>query len=387
MTQVRRLLSIDGGGVKVLSALVLLEELEKSLKTTGKTLLDVFDVFCGTSAGALVIAALVYAEMTASEIREHFFSKHALDRMMPYSILNRLDFMQMNCKFDGIGKRQMINEIIKPDWRLRGTTKVVIITAYDTYEKRPIVFSSERDDVSAILLRDLLDGASAAPGYFPLVHSTSLGRPMRLVDGAVFANNPTMIGYTELNDIYKQTLDTVRILSLGTGKHTLKRPVDDVHRPNEDYHPRNRQPIRDNSGGFPWVLEGDLMSIVYESPQDIIDAEINAWVSDLKDQYIRVNGHLPNNRLDDTSETNIKALEERGRTWWEENQVSIWAYIVMVNENLTYRRDEVDFSDDDSDDDDSDNDEDDDDSTVETPDSPESEIEEDEAPNEEENHA
>lgn len=357
MKQIRRLLSIDGGGVKVSSALAVLEELETTLASTGKTLLDVFDVFAGTSAGALVVAALVYGGLTAKEIRQHFFTKEALERMMPQHFY--LEWLQMTCKYDGVEKRKMINEIIKPDCRLRDTLKVVVITAYDTLQKQPIVFCSECEETSSILLRDLLDGASAAPTYYPLVYCTSLGRPLRLIDGAVFCNNPAFLAYTKMNEIYEHTLQGVKVLSLGTGEHSLEKPTEVVnlfqYETPLNLLTYNSHPHRDNAGGLEWLTEGDLMGIIYESPQMVVDMQLKSWTNVMRDSYVRVNGRLPSNKIDDITPSNLKALIENGKQWWEANKTIIWAFIVLTND--VQRSELYDDSSDESDDSDEDDEE------------------------------
>ena len=56
------LLSIDGGGCRGIIPLYFLKFLEEDLvKITGKTVYETFDMFYGTSVGALIIGSLIYS--------------------------------------------------------------------------------------------------------------------------------------------------------------------------------------------------------------------------------------------------------------------------------------------------------------------------------------
>ena len=54
---------------------------------------------------------------------------------------------------------------------------------------------------------------SAAPTYFPAFTKVD---HVRLVDGGVWANNPTMVGITEAVSLLGQSLDSIKVFSLGT---------------------------------------------------------------------------------------------------------------------------------------------------------------------------
>ncbi len=66
----RRILTIDGGGLRGVFAAAVIEQMER---INGKSACEIFDCFCGTSAGALIAGGLA-AGRSATEIKELFLS-------------------------------------------------------------------------------------------------------------------------------------------------------------------------------------------------------------------------------------------------------------------------------------------------------------------------
>ncbi len=65
-----RILSLDGGGVRALIQIDILCEIER---LTGKRITQLFDWIIGSSAGGIVALALVYRQMSISQLRNLFF--------------------------------------------------------------------------------------------------------------------------------------------------------------------------------------------------------------------------------------------------------------------------------------------------------------------------
>ena len=74
----KKIISFDGGGVRVIAGIVFLKKLEVE---SGKKISDIFDMFVGTSAGAFNAACLAHGEMSAGELKT-YWSKDYLDRIM-----------------------------------------------------------------------------------------------------------------------------------------------------------------------------------------------------------------------------------------------------------------------------------------------------------------
>ena len=65
-----RILSLDGGGIRALIQIDILSELER---LTGKRVTQLFDWIIGTSSGGILALALVYRQMSLTQLRNLYF--------------------------------------------------------------------------------------------------------------------------------------------------------------------------------------------------------------------------------------------------------------------------------------------------------------------------
>lgn len=315
-----RILSIDGGGVRVAAAVAFLAEFEQALPEC-ESILSFFDVFAGTSAGALVIAALVYGKMTAKEIRDSMFSEETLQKIMPFSIRGKiLGIMQLKPKYDGEGKREVIEKHIPEGVKLSDTNKRVIIawTDIENDQAELAVSWKSSGDVS---VRDIVDASSAAPGYFPFIEfkQGAEEKKKRGVDGGVFANDPCDLAVLETLEDFDPPF---RVLSLGTGevKHNL------------DGHAITNK----NAGGIQWLLSGSLVNLVFDTPREAVQYRMEQLTELFPIRYCRIQGKVLDSSLDNTSAHNIKSLKERGKNWWQENEDKV-RKLIFYNSIITKR--------------------------------------------------
>lgn len=186
-----RILSLDGGGVKGVLEARLLERLEAE----APFMADV-DLFAGTSTGgilALAFAAGVPLDECVALYRDNardiFSSRGLLDALTPD------EYVRANYSQEGL--RNVLIEVFG-DRRLPGLEKEVLLPCFDLMRFRP-KFLDRTDDWSLV---DAALATSAAPTYFPghIVHEahtaegsriTKTGATRCLIDGGVFANNPS----------------------------------------------------------------------------------------------------------------------------------------------------------------------------------------------------
>src|SRR5690606_16525947 len=107
----------------------------------------------------------------------------------------------------------------------------VIITAYEIERRIPWFFRSERAKVRPdydFPIKQVARATSAAPTYFePCRIATEDGEDYyALVDGGVFANNPTMCAYVDARIAHPDA--DFLVVSLGTGGLTRPYHYDDV---------------------------------------------------------------------------------------------------------------------------------------------------------------
>jgi len=231
------ILSIDGGGVRGLIPLRILQSLESRLAHRGvvKPMHQLFDLMCGTSTGGLITAGLAAprpggsageAAATLDELRS-FYEREAAD-IFTYSTNHRLGRLVTNPLglFDETYDARPLEKLLKErfGWTsmASGLTKLVL-TAYDI-EARRAVFMTNGCEADGSTPDDYyfwqaVRATTAAPSFFEpaRVENLTLKRDEALVDGGVFMNDPVMAAYLEARKLGWYAEDIV-ILSLGTGR-------------------------------------------------------------------------------------------------------------------------------------------------------------------------
>lgn len=189
MAQTRRILSCDGGGIRGIITLRCLEALEARFGPAA----SYFDMFAGTSTGALVAGSLAHGipvktliELYA-ERRNEIFSRRLLGVLHPFVT-----------KYDKKGMHRVLKEFFG-DRRLAELDHDITITAVDTVRAETSYFSSfclpgpataRFGTYRNVRLRDAIEASASAPTYFP-----SHGR---FIDGGTTVyNNPAYMAAVE----------------------------------------------------------------------------------------------------------------------------------------------------------------------------------------------
>ncbi len=247
-----KILSIDGGGIRGILPGQILISLEKKLQQKSANpnarLSDFFDLIAGTSTGGILSALYLSPDSSTNAITKAKFSaEEAVDLYLKYGseIFNR-SFLKEVETFDGILGDKFdsapLEENLKKyfdNLKLSQCLKHCIITSYDIFHRTPFFFrqrkAKENPDYD-FLLWQVARSTSAAPTYFePALAKSFAGNEFPLVDGGVFANNPTLCAYAEARQIFESGIEERRargkkmasasemfILSVGTG--TVKVP-------------------------------------------------------------------------------------------------------------------------------------------------------------------
>lgn len=238
MTQKKRfILSIDGGGVRGLIPLRILESLESRLVHRGveQPMHAIFDLMAGTSTGGLIAAGLCAprpggsngdAAATISELRD-FYEREARE-IFTYSLSARLaravtnPFGLFDETYDARPLEKLLKERFGWTSMASGLCKLVL-TAYDI-ERRKAVFMTNGLEENGSRPDDYyfwqaVRATTAAPSYFEPARIDNLTRKSQetMVDGGVFMNDPTIAAYLEAGKLGWDQ-DELVILSLGTGR-------------------------------------------------------------------------------------------------------------------------------------------------------------------------
>ncbi len=230
------ILSIDGGGVRGLIPLRILESLESRMAHRGVMLPmhKCFDLMCGTSTGGLIAAALAApkpggergeAAATLSELRD-FYERDARD-IFTHSARHRLARLVTNPfgLFDETYDARPLEKILKEKFGWTAMSSALtrlVLTAYDI-ERRKAVFMTNGLEHNGARPDDYpfwqaVRATTAAPSYFEpaRVENLTQSRNEALIDGGVFMNHPAMAAYIEARKLGWEAKDIV-IISLGTG--------------------------------------------------------------------------------------------------------------------------------------------------------------------------
>jgi patatin-like phospholipase/acyl hydrolase len=284
---VRRVLSLDGGGIRGAATAQFLKKLEENL---AESLYDTFDLFAGTSTGGIIAGVIGLLQKSGAELPDLYNYKNA-NRIMNKSLWDRMaGFAQAEPRYDGTGKVDVLTEYFG-DQKLNEAQKPVLVVAYDVESRKSDVLKSNGDKVVKAV--DALNATSAAPLYFPTAKVA--GDEVRwLIDGGVIANNPAMCAYAEAKKLWPD--DEIRMLSVGTG--SINRPIDGEA--SQDY------------GALGWINH-DLLGITMD--ESVVEYQAQVI---LGKNYLRVNSELVDVKddMDDVSQKNIDDLKGLGDRWF-----------------------------------------------------------------------
>ncbi len=214
----RRILTIDGGGVRGIIPAVLLADLERR---TGRPARETFDFVAGTSSGA-VVAAGIAAGVPAQRIVE-LYVERAPELFRSIPLISGLRRVLTGTLYDAERLHGLIIDEIGAnarEWRLNDSPIDLLITAKRLADGMPWYFVKDRPANScragSVRLADAVTASAAAPTYFRPWVIEPIGE---LIDGGIgVAGNPVYQACVEAfayTDDYDPAATTV--VSLGTG--------------------------------------------------------------------------------------------------------------------------------------------------------------------------
>jgi len=213
-----QILTLDGGGIKGLFSAAVLAFLEDDL---GINIIDHFDLITGTSTGGIIALGLGLG-IKPREIVE-FYVTNGPEIFKP-SCLPWLRHICKN-KYEAGPLEKALKECFK-DKRLSDSRKRLVIPSYNIGDDSVYLFKTPhherlRRDYKVPLWK-VARATSAAPTYFPAFCEVD---NVRLIDGGVWANNPSIVGITEAVSLLGIPLDQIYILNLGTTDEVKSYPT------------------------------------------------------------------------------------------------------------------------------------------------------------------
>jgi predicted acylesterase/phospholipase RssA len=272
-----KVLSIDGGGIRGLIPALVLAEIERR---TERRIAELVDMIAGTSTGGILACALGKPDpLPAAEVASLYVEEGP--KIFDRSLLKQITSLggYLDERYESKGLVRALERYLG-ETPMSAATVPLLLTAYDT-ESRTIHLLRSEGEHSGATMVEAAHATSAAPTYFEPVR---LGGAT-LIDGGVFAINPSLVAYAEV----RGKLDL--LLSLGTGSHTRRLPYDKI----KDW------------GQLEWARP--VIDVVFDGGQDAVDLQLRALLSD---RYARLQTQLEaaSDDLDDASERNLDLLRQ-----------------------------------------------------------------------------
>ncbi len=216
-----RVLSLDGGGLRGLITVRLLQQLNKTASTKGW--LDKVDLVAGTSTGG-ILALGIASNKTLEDIANVYLKEGP--KIFDDSFWDNLRDLgkSVGADYSNKGLKKALSNTFGSK-TLASLSKKVVIPTFDLDNEspdskkrtwKPKIFHNfaGNDSDAKFLLSDVALYTSSAPTYFPSADG--------YIDGGVFANNPSMIALVQAisqrNKIKERAnIDEIVLLSVGTG--------------------------------------------------------------------------------------------------------------------------------------------------------------------------
>lgn len=215
MKNYKNILSIDGGGIRGVVALVMLVEIEKA---TGKKCCELFDLIAGTSTGSIIACSLA-SGMPASEVLKNY--KEMANSVFSSRIRRwvnrfiRVFYQGFSSPKHDLRKLSKALKKVFHDTELRDLHTDVLVTSYNVKSEDLFIIKSTKEAHKSMPVWKACTASSAAPGYFGAFR---LDDKTDLIDGGVAANNPSMCAVSEIIKLSDLDPKDLNLVSVGTGK-------------------------------------------------------------------------------------------------------------------------------------------------------------------------
>lgn len=339
----KKILSIDGGGIRGIIPALVLNYIEERTK---KRIATMFDLIAGTSTGGILTLGLTKRNSDSSINNEpeytsgelvNFYHKYG-KKIFIENLPTRIDDF-IRPKLNPEGRQEVLEELLG-EAKVEEALKEILITSYDVELRIPVFFTSNRqaEKPDNLESRKICRGfkmveaamaTSAAPTFFPpykldTVHNTAEGY-YALVDGGIFANNPSSLAMMEAMISHKRNTGKelqrtdILVVSLGTGSLTKRYKYSEV----KDW------------GQLQWALP--LLNIVLDGQSEAVAYQLNqVMVTEGENRnYFRFQVPLTSDnnhdQMDNASPENIDYLEKLAKKLIDQRRESLDELCELLN--------------------------------------------------------
>lgn len=214
-----QVLALDGGGVKALFTADVLARLEQDL---GVSIRDTFDLIAGTSAGGIIALALgaglapqEVVDLYRALVAEVFPERRRRKYRLPFTSLRPIyDQEPLRASLDRVFGNLLLGDsdkrLVIPSWDAQNGSVHIFKTRHHARLNRDWKLS----------MVDVALATSAAPVFFPAAKVDD----HRLIDGGVWANNPSVLAIAEAVSVLEVPLHSIRLLNIGTTTAMVDHP-------------------------------------------------------------------------------------------------------------------------------------------------------------------
>ena len=209
------ILSLDGGGFRGAYSAYLLKCMEEEWNIDWRAQ---FNLFAGTSTGAIIAAGLAHGQSASSLYKLYAEQGQSIFRKRWFAKFDLLGFTSLFASSYSRKNLKICLQNIFGNTQLKDISVPLIIPSVDIGDGRVHVFKSAYDPEfhrdPKVRVADAVMASCSAPTYFdPYVVG-----PYPLTDGGLWANNPAFVAAIDAKRRLGVDLCDLRILSIGTGK-------------------------------------------------------------------------------------------------------------------------------------------------------------------------
>ena len=317
----RFILALDGGGMRGIIPVVVLQKLESCIRDNDGTddIATYFDLISGTSTGGLITLALT-CDSALPHVEQNGNSQIDLAALLKNYMTMGKEIFQAQASIFGL--RQIVSDKYNSGniqnlcqrWfgaKSMDTAKVpTLIMAYDLSKGRQKILTSfgEGSDCPVWVAAR---ATSAAPTFFsPIEYKGEV-----LVDGGVIANNPALYAYFEAKALYPEC-EKFHILSISTGGayHTMR--------------------MDSTRGLMSWA---DQVSPMYSTAQKRTTDFVIEHIRDV--DYVRIDDPLPNPvKMDETNQASLQYIKDQAQISATANAAKLNEFAKLLVENMEARK-------------------------------------------------
>ena len=291
---VRRVLSIDGGGIRGIIPALVLAHLERQ---TGQPASELFDLMVGTSTGGILALALSLQDeagepLLGAKRMVALYERHGAE-IFEQSLWRKV--RTVGGIFEEAYSHKALEAVLEyyfGDRTLSECGVPAMVTSYDIQNRRTVFMKSWHPDHSALLCSEAARATSAAPTYFEPANLQWADEKRTLIDGGVYMNSPAVSAYAEARKLFPD--EPIAMLSLGTGELTRPIPYEEAR----------------TWGSALWVMS--LLDCMFDGVSKAADHQMRLF---LGEHYLRLQTplHYASDDMDDASRGNIRNLKQTAR--------------------------------------------------------------------------